>query len=84
MIGYYNLSVNNDRIEVKSEGLTSVRVITDIQYYIRFFTSEAERIGCDIDDLTVMCSSSMDWPEDSTKNKETIALANEIRGNSEN
>lgn len=32
------------------------------------------------DDDIVLCSSSMDFPEEYTQNKQTIALARQIRG----
>lgn len=31
------------------------------------------------DDLIIMCSSSMDFPEEETKNKKVIALAHALR-----
>jgi hypothetical protein len=51
-----------------------------VEQYNEFFARKARQYNLDIEDFTILCSSSLDFPEDYTRNKDTIALCNLIRG----
>jgi hypothetical protein len=55
------------------------RVITSEEDFQEFLFDEAKRLGVTFFELNIMCSSSMDFPEDHTSNPETIALARALR-----
>jgi hypothetical protein len=70
----YYLSIRNDRVTVKYDD-AELRVITSARDFDEFLSLEAARLGVRREDLKVLASSSMDFPEDETSNPETIALA---------
>jgi len=79
---YFFLTIEYDRLVVKYDGTDGgkiTRPIRDIEDYRQFFISKANEAGVKLDDLDVMCSSSVDFVEEHTKNQEVIKLAREIR-----
>jgi hypothetical protein len=79
---YFFLTIEYDNVVVKYDGTSGGKVtrpIRDIEDYRQFFISKADEAGVDIDNFDVMCSSSIDFPEEHTKNPKTINLAREIR-----
>lgn len=82
-VTYFFLTVEKDRVVIQYEefGGPQVHGLKDYWHWREFITErkmEAARQGLEI---TVMASSSMDFPQDSTDNKTVIALARSIRGN---
>lgn len=77
----YTLGVDNDKVVLRWHacGRRHDLELNSVLDYIAFVLSTANEVGCDADDLTVMCSSSMDFPKDSTKNRATIKLAHALR-----
>lgn len=79
----YHMTIDNDWIEIHAftdNGRKRKVVVNSVLDYHCFFLAEAKKYNCDIDSLPpLMCSSSMDFPEDSTKSKTVIELANVIR-----
>ena len=57
-----------------------VTVIETPEEFVAWGEKEAARLGIDPENMTFMCSSSMDFPEDSTDDPDVIALAQWIRG----
>lgn len=85
MIPYiqYGLGIRDDRVELRyqntAKGKQLRRVITSVKDFQQFIIDRCKKAKVKPDDLIVMCSSSMDFPEDSTSNKKTIALARALR-----
>jgi hypothetical protein len=81
---YFYLTIKNDNVVVEYEDSCKkeiTRTFENIDDYAIFFSTIAKEAEVEFDDLIIMCSSSLDWPEDSTDNIETIKLADAIRGN---
>ena len=83
----YGLGIRNNRVELRyadterqrSWEHQKRRVVTSVDDFRNFIQSRMKKYKHTADDLIIMCSSSMDFPEDSTSNKKTIALAHELR-----
>jgi hypothetical protein len=77
----YVLSIRNDQVVINcGVGMNAdYRVITSEEDFDEFLCDEALRRGVTTIDLNIMCSSSMDYPEDDTSNPATIALARALR-----
>jgi len=77
---YFFMTVEGGRLVVKydstEQGAEVTRVIHSMQDYYDFFTSKQHEAGGDI---TVMCSSSMDFPEEYTEDADVVALCHSIR-----
>jgi len=56
------------------------RIITSVDDFISFVKERAAAVPCDPEDLLIVCSSSMDFPDEYNKDPEVIKLANAIRG----
>ncbi len=56
------------------------RRIKGAQEYARFFQSKATEYGVPVEDLHIMASSSVDFPEEYTDRAEVIELCNRLRG----
>jgi len=76
----YVVSIENDKVVI-SRGIisrgydsTQLTTITSVEDYYKYFEDEANRIGCSVEHLTVYNSSTMDYPEDSTSDPDTLAL----------
>lgn len=55
------------------------RVVRSVEALDAFLQEAANKAGVERKALSVMCSSSIDFPEDTTKDKAVIKLCNEIR-----
>lgn len=75
---YHFVTVEDDDVVIYY-GADQARVIQTLQEYRSFLKARADAQGVEMKDLTVMASSSMDFPEENTKNADTIALAHLIR-----
>lgn len=80
---YFLLTVKNDRVVVVYDGTHGgeiTKVVDSSAAFGEFLRSKAAEAEVDVGALTVMCSSTMDFPREFTANAETIALATELRG----
>lgn len=88
---YFMLTVSGDHLEAHygpnlhsydAEGryVGDRTVFESGDHYFKFFADAAKAAGVDLHDLMVMCSSTVDFPEDETNNEKTIALCRMIRG----
>ena len=83
----YGLGIQNDKVvlryaDTEKQGSFEKqkrRVVTSEQDFKSFMQARMKKYNLKADDLIIMCSSSMDFPEDSTNNKKTIALARALR-----
>jgi hypothetical protein len=82
---YFHVTIQHTRVVVKYDGTSGglhTRVIADHGDFLTFLRSKANEAGCDVGDLTVMCSSSLDFPRDEPGiSDEVVQLCNQIRGN---
>jgi len=53
-------------------------VVKSVEAYDKFLVEQAASLGVEVDDLRVMESSSMHFPDESTDNLKTIELAKTI------
>lgn len=77
------LTIQDGRLTVVYDGQRGGRmwrVIRDKADYDQFFASKAAELGTAVEDLDVMCSSSIDFPHEYTRDPAVVALALEIRG----
>ncbi len=80
----YSLEVCEDGVYVRyvnsaKQKTQTHRKIESVEDFITFIKERAKKFRCQPDDFIIMCSSSMDFPEESTKNKKVIALAYALR-----
>ena len=80
----YGLGIENDQVIVRYSNTINGPVhkhpIKNKQEFIDFVVPRAKKAGAkNWADLIIVCSSSMDFPEDSTKKKATIRLARALR-----
>jgi len=79
---YFFLTIENNKLVAKYDGTEGGKVtrgFKDIKDYVAFFTSKANEAGVKLEDLYIMASSSLDFPEEATNNPKVIELANQIR-----
>lgn len=58
----------------------SRRKIKSVEDFVSFIKAKAKAANCEPDDLIIMCSSSMDFPHEYTKDTKVIKMARTIRG----
>ena len=83
----YGLGISDDKVVLRycdNEKQSSWekqkrRVITSVDDFARFMHERMKKYNLKEHDIIMMCSSSMDFPEDSTDNKATIKLARALR-----
>lgn len=74
----YILGIRNDRVQISwstRSGNRRYHALGSAADFRAFSAKQQAKYKCKADDLVVMCSSSMDFPEDATDNKATIKLA---------
>ena len=72
----YMLTIQDDAVVVQSDYETKVVAsFPELQVYL---AAEAKKAGVLVDDLEVMSSSSIDFPEEWTSDKATISFAKAI------
>jgi hypothetical protein len=83
---YFFLTVNDaGLLEVQwgkrnSRGNFVFTETVDLAGWDAFWTARADELDLDQDDLRLMCSSSLDFPEDYTDNPDTLTLCRALRG----
>ncbi len=79
----YGLGIRNDKVMIRyvdtERGKQKERIVKSVDDFKNFIITRMKLAKCEPEDLIIMCSSSMDFPEDSTNNKKTIKLARELR-----
>ena len=76
---YFFLTVNSDGVTCTAHDTTLA--VESVEALNAFLSERAKALGLsDRFALTVMCSSSMDFPEDATDDPKLIALTRAIRG----
>jgi hypothetical protein len=80
----YVLGIKNDNVVLRftsKEGQKrqTERVVKSETDFREFMLARMKKYNLKQEDLIIMCSSSMDFPEDDTENKATIALAHALR-----
>lgn len=77
----FYLTINSDKVVVEFDGTKGGRIsrpVLSAADFDAFLTSKANEAGVTVDDLSVMISSTLHFPDEWTKNPETIALAREL------
>lgn len=83
--GQYYLTCKSDGVEIRAKSgpkageYVVVALVTTPNAYVEFFEAEMKKFGIGEDDLIIMGSSSMDFPEEYTDRKDVIALCDAIR-----
>jgi hypothetical protein len=78
-LDYFFLTTTSEGVFCHAHDTTFV--VESAEALNTFLTDRAKALGLpDRHELTVMCSSSMDFPEDETDDPQLIALARKIRG----
>ncbi len=82
----YSLGVEKDGVYVRYVNKANTpyhrhlrRKLTSMNDLIAFLHKRAKKFKVKAEDFIVMGSSSLDFPEEYTKSKKVIALANELR-----
>lgn len=80
----YGLGVEEDGVYIRyidtaKQKKPTLRKIESVNDFVTFIKTRAEKFKCTPDDFIIMCSSSMDFPEEVTKDKKIIKLAHAIR-----
>jgi len=79
---YFFLTIENEKLVVKFDGSNNgetTRVIDSVTDYNDFFRSKADEAGLHVGQLQIMASSSVDFPDEYTKDADVIELAGTIR-----
>lgn len=85
MIPYvqYGLGIEDDKVMLRyqdtARGPQKKHVVESVEDFAAFIKQRCDKAKIKFDDLIIMCSSSMDFPQDSTDNKKTIKLAKALR-----
>lgn len=72
----FHMSVYEDEVVICHKQIK--KVVESVEDTDDYFNAKAKLLGVEKKDLIVMRSSSMDFPEDETENKETLKLVDEI------
>jgi hypothetical protein len=80
----YGLGVEKDGVYIRyvdssKQKKQTLRKIESVEDFVSFIKARAEKFKCTPDDFIIMCSSSMDFPDEYTKNKKVIKLAHALR-----
>lgn len=79
---HFYLTIYRDRVCVKPLAdldNKNAREVTSLDDLRQFLVNKAREAKVALDDLSVMASSSLDFPEEFTSHKATIALAHAIK-----
>jgi len=71
------LTIENDAVVVKTDYVA--QAVASEAELAAFIASSAKAAGVANEDLSVLASSSLDFPEEFTSNKATIALAKALK-----
>ena len=76
----YYLTIKDDELIVSYGDFNDpdIFVVKSVEAYDEFLAEQAEASGVDIDELSVMESSSMHFPDEATSNLKTIELAKAV------
>jgi len=74
---YFLLTIDADKLVVRYDGTT--RPVASVDNLLAFLRSKAHEAGVPVDDLIVMTSSTLDFPEKYTRDDVVIEMARQIR-----
>lgn len=80
----FGLGVESDGVYIRfvktaKQKKQTKRKIESVDDFISFIKEKAKAAKCNPDDLIIMCSSSMDFADEYTKDPNVIKLANDLR-----
>ena len=81
MINTFFLTVESDGLDVLHDGPTGDKIRHRVRSYDELIKYVSSQASGPIEDVVVMCSSSLDFPDESTDDLAVIALADKVRGN---
>ena len=74
----YMLTVDGDAVKVwTSQG--PVHTITSLEDFRDWANAEANRVGVSVEALALVYSTTMDFPEDETKDRKTLQLVKQLK-----
>lgn len=79
----FHVTIQHENVVVVYDGSHGGQITKRIntkRQFDDFMRSKAYEAGVGLDGLIVMCSSSIDWPDEWTESQDVIALCKEIRG----
>lgn len=82
MENYFYMTIEKNNVVVKYDSSSkkkNTKQLKNFEDYVEFFKNILVKRGIGANDLTIMCSSSLDFPHEYTKKKSVIALANRLR-----
>ena len=79
----FHLTLDGDimYLQWKDKNSWTKKRVRSVDEICQFIAEELDNRNLATEDYMVMCSSTLDWPEDETSNRKTIELCNQIRGN---
>lgn len=79
----FGLGIYDGKVQIRWQetvhGNEQRKVIETYDEFIAFLKERITIANCTPDDLIIVCSSSMDFPEEDTDDEKVIALAHQIR-----
>lgn len=82
MENYFYMTIEKNNVVVKYDSSSKKKITKQLRNftdYLNFFNNILMKRAVKAEDLTIMCSSSLDFPHEYTKKKSVIALANRLR-----
>jgi hypothetical protein len=76
---YLNIGITG-KLTATDQHTGRVTVINTVDEYNVYFQTQAAYTGIAIEDLRIMASSSLDFPDEYTSDAKVIALCDAIRG----
>ena len=78
-LGVYKDGVYIRYVDSSKQKTQTRRKIVSVEDFVTFIKERAKKFKCEPDDFIIMCSSSMDFPDEYTKDKKVIKLAHDLR-----
>lgn len=80
----YTLGVEKDGVYIRyvnssKQKTPSKRKVTSVEDFVAFVKARLKKFKCKPEDLIIMCSSSMDFAKEYTKDRAVIKLADALR-----
>jgi hypothetical protein len=74
----YFLSIDKNKVKISRYTGGPGRIVKSLADFNEYMAAEAKMSGVKVEDIPVMKSSSIDFPEDFTNDPKVIALAKEL------
>lgn len=75
---FFLFAVYDDSVTIRQGQHGERHVLHNVDDYVQYRDQKADELGVTSEQLKVYRSSTMDFPDESTNNRATIALAHEI------